>query len=705
MADREFTNINGIKVCDQTARNSIPTKTSQLENDSNFVTDSVVDEKISNAQLGGGEVDLSGYVTKETGNANQITFADGQTFQAKLDNGTLKGEKGDKGERGEQGLQGIKGDKGDKGDQGEQGPQGIQGIQGEQGPKGEKGEQGDRGADGLTTSILLNGVTYTQENGVITLPSLSLRLLNNTLSLMLGDTIVSSVQINNSGGGTGDITIDDMYIYTGNSYEPNNIRFKTVKHVLTPQSTCSFNNLSDVRILNENYGEYEQIELAGYYKVEMYNSSGEKIYPLSKYIRSLAPSLYPLITTIPGKQDILFIGDSLSDQGMSTYEYNYVNKLENDHLGEFNYITGLSNFGDTTAKQKTVIQKFVDQIGAFDSSIRYDTTNCKIVSIFLGTNDIGSDLDLSTFESDYTGLVDYVKEKFPKAQILCITPFLCYKKSTNINYINKIKEIATAKGCTICDLSTFTELDSVANGQNQYYMEEDCIHLTEAGWNLVNPTIIQALEEMIANIGSGGSDSPVQIPCEGITLSANSLEFTLGGGSSTNYLKNANWQQGKTVNSLNGIFADSETDWYVQLDNLPIGTYTYSSTHTYKKVCIIENGENQYLKSGNDEGGTNDLPVVIESANNSVLISIYTGGSTPPSTETTLIGGTTSAVESQTLTYTLSPTNTTDEVVWSVSPSNVVTVENGVVTPVGSGTAVITVTCGNYSANCNVTVN
>ena len=33
---------------------------------------------------GSGEVDLSGYVTKETGNAHQITFSDGQTFQAKL---------------------------------------------------------------------------------------------------------------------------------------------------------------------------------------------------------------------------------------------------------------------------------------------------------------------------------------------------------------------------------------------------------------------------------------------------------------------------------------------------------------------------------------------------------------------------------------------------------------------------------------------
>ena len=85
----------------------------------------------------GGSVDLSGYVTKETGNANQITFADGQTFQAKLDSGELKG---------------------DKGDTGEQGPQGIQG------PAGVDGQ------DGLTTAISVNGNTYTHVDGVITLP-------------------------------------------------------------------------------------------------------------------------------------------------------------------------------------------------------------------------------------------------------------------------------------------------------------------------------------------------------------------------------------------------------------------------------------------------------------------------------------------------------------------------------------------------------
>lgn len=64
--------------------------------------------------------------------ADAVVFSDGQTFQTKLDGGILKG---------------------DKGDAGPQGPAGA------------------NGQDGLTTSISVNGTTYTHVDGIITLPN------------------------------------------------------------------------------------------------------------------------------------------------------------------------------------------------------------------------------------------------------------------------------------------------------------------------------------------------------------------------------------------------------------------------------------------------------------------------------------------------------------------------------------------------------
>lgn len=173
-------------------------------NKTNWQTgDRITAQKLNKMETGIDEINkkvASGYVTKEIGNASQITFSDGETFQDKLNAGTLKGEKGEtgptgpqgpqglqgekgdtgpqgiqgiqgpKGDTGEQGPQGDKGDKGDPGIQGEIGPQGIQGPKGDKGDTGEQGPAGANGQDGLTTSISVNGNTYTHVNGVITLP-------------------------------------------------------------------------------------------------------------------------------------------------------------------------------------------------------------------------------------------------------------------------------------------------------------------------------------------------------------------------------------------------------------------------------------------------------------------------------------------------------------------------------------------------------
>lgn len=65
----------------------------------------------------------------------------------------------------------------------------------------------------------------------------------------------------------------------------------------------------------------------------------------------------------------------------------------------------------------------------------------------------------------------------------------------------------------------------------------------------------------------------------------------------------------------------------------------------------------------------------------------------------TSIGGT------ATLTATLTPANTTDELTWSSSDSGIASVADGVVTAVAVGYATITAHCGQQSATCAVTVN
>ena len=78
--------------------------------------------------------------------AEQIKFTDGQTFQQKLDAGTLKGEKGDTG------AQGPKGDTGAAGAQGEQGPKGDTGA---------AGAKGDTGAKITSIELTIAGGTIT----------------------------------------------------------------------------------------------------------------------------------------------------------------------------------------------------------------------------------------------------------------------------------------------------------------------------------------------------------------------------------------------------------------------------------------------------------------------------------------------------------------------------------------------------------------
>ena len=94
--------------------------------------------------------------------------------------------------------------------------------------------------------------------------------------------------------------------------------------------------------------------------------------------------------------------------------------------------------------------------------------------------------------------------------------------------------------------------------------------------------------------------------------------------------------------------------------------------------------------------------------NNDGIMPAVEGSEKVPATKITLstsaielqIGGTTNP----TVVASVEPAGTTDQVVWSVSPEGVVTVNGGTITAIAEGNATITATAGSVSASCGVTV-
>ena len=158
---------------------TVPTKTSDLTNDSTFVTNSEMQEAIANISSGG-SIDLSSYqpitdlslqtTSKTVSGAineinsslnNKVETSDlGEAIASYVseNKAELKGDKGDKGDPGPQGIQGEKGEQGPQGIQGEKGEQGPQGIQGEKGEPGEQGPQGIQGEKGDSIIFLVRNM-------------------------------------------------------------------------------------------------------------------------------------------------------------------------------------------------------------------------------------------------------------------------------------------------------------------------------------------------------------------------------------------------------------------------------------------------------------------------------------------------------------------------------------------------------------------
>ena len=151
---------NVISVDDTIAKKSeIPTKTSDLTNDSDFITN-ITSSDVTTAlgytptksiiAVAGPNINSVGtpQVLASSDSSNNVTLIFNYLKGATGPQGP-QGTQGEKGPIGPQGPQGLKGETGDIGPQGPKGPKGDIGPQGEQGPKGDTGDIGPQGPQGM----------------------------------------------------------------------------------------------------------------------------------------------------------------------------------------------------------------------------------------------------------------------------------------------------------------------------------------------------------------------------------------------------------------------------------------------------------------------------------------------------------------------------------------------------------------------------
>lgn len=260
---------------DITGTPTIPTKVSDLTNDSNYQTAEQVSTAIANASLSGGDVDLSGYVTTTAMNTALSNKADSthtHSYNDLSDKPTLlQGEKGDKGDpftyedfTVEQ-LASLKGDKGDKGDTGATGQQGLKGDKGDNGTNGTNGTDGfspivTSSKTGKVTTLNIQDATHTE---VITINdgedgTSGSTETDNTYTLLqtvtLDNDTTSSIEFTDLGNSDGkyDTILVESVCYTPEGSTAGNaaINFSTKKSSTSFPFTTSVHNYMLNTIIN-----------------------------------------------------------------------------------------------------------------------------------------------------------------------------------------------------------------------------------------------------------------------------------------------------------------------------------------------------------------------------------------------------------------------------------------------------------------------
>ena len=131
-------------------------------------------------------------------------------------------------------------------------------------------------------------------------------------------------------------------------------------------------------------------------------------------------------------------------------------------------------------------------------------------------------------------------------------------------------------------------------------------------------------------------------------------------------------------------------------------TYEVSWSSEDNDIVTIDNGGHMTAVAN----GTTNIIATCGSKSASCSVTVSLEEANIPCTSIQLSSDTLTFTGSgsQTLTYTVTPENTTDTITWSSDNESVATVNNGIVTAIGNGSCTITANCGNYSDTCSVEV-
>jgi uncharacterized protein YjdB len=176
--------------------------------------------------------------------------------------------------------------------------------------------------------------------------------------------------------------------------------------------------------------------------------------------------------------------------------------------------------------------------------------------------------------------------------------------------------------------------------------------------------------------------NPGNVAVIGVTLDQSTLTLTVGGNTAT------------LTHTLNPTNATNKNVTWTSSNN-SVATVNNGT------VTAVATGSATITVTTQDGSHTATCSVTVNAASPGTVAVI--GVTLSQSTLTLTVGG-----SAATLTHTLNPTNATNKnVTWTSSNESVATVNNGTVTVVAVGSAVITVTTqdGSHTATCSVTVN